>query len=59
MSIFFTFVLFIYGLIGLEYPNPPEWPSNIYVFTPDNAAQAQSIVNQVYKEQGGYISIQV
>eukprot|EP01084_Bolivina_argentea_P275066 468997_1 len=34
-------------------PNPPTWPSHVYVFDPSDSSHTQQIVDQVYKEQGG------
>jgi len=45
--------LFIYGSFCQE-PNPPNWPSNVFVLDPSNSAQTQSIVDKIYAENGGH-----
>ena len=34
-------------------PNPPTWPPHVFVFDDSNASYAQSVVDAVYKENGG------
>ena len=29
-------------------PNPPNWPSNVYIFNPGNDSYTQSIVDKVF-----------
>jgi hypothetical protein len=45
---------FAYGspLFGSE-PNPPKWPSNVYVFDPATPQTTQQIVDQAFAVNGG------
>jgi len=41
-------------LITAAEPNPPSWPGNVYVFDPSTPSTTQSVVNQVYSQNGGH-----
>lgn len=46
------------SLVGLTSvsalePNPPQWPANVHVFSPENSAETQRIVQEIYSRQGG------
>merc|ERR1719410_2536533 len=40
------------GLVGTE-PNPPNWPSNVYVFGPGDQNKARSVIQQMTANNGG------
>eukprot|EP00456_Euglypha_rotunda_P038642 TRINITY_DN29704_c0_g1_i1.p1 TRINITY_DN29704_c0_g1~~TRINITY_DN29704_c0_g1_i1.p1 ORF type:complete len:213 (+),score=15.78 TRINITY_DN29704_c0_g1_i1:92-730(+) len=46
-------LLFLLVSVFAQEPNPPVWPGNVYVLDPATPSQSQSIVNQVYAENGG------
>jgi hypothetical protein len=46
-------LLSVLSLVSGE-PNPPTWPSNVYVFDPANSASTQSTVDGIYAKQGGH-----
>jgi len=46
-------ILLFFSFVFAE-PNPPFWPSSVYVFEPTSAAATQAIVNKVYAENGGH-----
>lgn len=35
-------------------PNPPHWPSSVKIIDPNNPGAGQSVVNQVFAENGGH-----
>jgi len=46
--------LFLALSVFAQQPNPPKWPSNVYVFDPASSSQTQTIVDQIYAENGGH-----
>ena len=42
------------ALAGSE-PNPPKWPSGVKVLRPGNDEQTQTIINNVFKTNGGQV----
>jgi hypothetical protein len=37
-----------------EEPNPPNWPSNVYVFDASTSSKTQGIIDQIFSELGGH-----
>eukprot|EP01084_Bolivina_argentea_P275067 468998_1 len=53
MSLFCgTVLLQIVYALSVE-PNPPVWSPSVYIFNPGNDSYTQSIVNKIFKENGG------
>jgi hypothetical protein len=48
-----AYTLALLALVTGE-PNPPTWPSSVYVFDPSQSSQTQSVVDSVYAKQGGH-----
>eukprot|EP00008_Paramoeba_atlantica_P011354 CAMPEP_0201492408 /NCGR_PEP_ID=MMETSP0151_2-20130828/32987_1 /ASSEMBLY_ACC=CAM_ASM_000257 /TAXON_ID=200890 /ORGANISM="Paramoeba atlantica, Strain 621/1 / CCAP 1560/9" /LENGTH=591 /DNA_ID=CAMNT_0047879201 /DNA_START=82 /DNA_END=1857 /DNA_ORIENTATION=- len=53
---FFFFLLIAYSEISLSFgePNPPTWPSGVYVFDPSTPNETQAIVDQAFATNGGH-----
>ena len=45
-------LLLYVGALSAE-PNPPKWPSSVFVFNPGNDSYTQSVVDAVFAENGG------
>ena len=48
-------ILFVWiGLVLSAEPNPPTWPSSVYVFDPANSAQNQQVIDSIFATNGGH-----
>ena len=50
--LFFSVSLLV--LLALSEPNPPEWPSNVKVFSPNQDSLTQQTIDNIFQTQGGH-----
>jgi len=46
--------LFLVSLATGAEPNPPVWPSSVYIFDPSSPAKTQAIIDKAFQENGGH-----
>jgi len=50
MSVVGLLLLSIFVVFVVPEPNPPRWPSNVYIFDAANSGASQTIIDRVYTE---------